>query len=228
LKIYQDDIGEVKYVSHMGHDSTPAHSARVSFYNESVSSQLQMTERDAKLIRHLADHSHTSPFEHISATIKLTVPMFVRSQIMRHRTFSYNEVSRRYTSENLQFWQPHKLRQQAEKNLQCSVESSVEEEAHWLDCWQTHHENCAAFYHLMLASGVCREQARAVLPQSTYTHFWMSGNLNNWAKFLKLRLTEHCQPETRVVAEAVRDILMYHFPVSLGALLNEQAYQTTH
>jgi len=73
----------------------------------------------------------------------------------------------------------------------------------------------------MLASGVAREQARAILPQSTYTHFWMSGNLNNWAKFLRQRLDSHSQPETRAVASAARDILMQHFPISLSALLDD-------
>jgi len=221
MKIYADDIGEVRYVSHMGHDSTPAHSARVSFYDATTSSRLHVTARDVSLIKYLARHGHTSPFEHCNATLKITCPLFVRSQIMRHRTFSYNEVSRRYTSERLQFWVPSALRGQHEKSLQCSSEEVVEESEHWLECWRKHSENCQMFYELMIASGVAREQARAILPQSLYTHFWMSGNLNNWARFLRLRLDPHSQPETRAVAVAARDILMKHFPVSLGALLGD-------
>ena len=221
MKIYDDGIGEVTYVAHMGHDSTPAHSARVSLYEEATSSKLQMTNRDAMLIKYLAKHGHTSPFEHCAATLKITCPLFVRSQIMRHRTFSYNEVSRRYTSEDVQFWTPSALRAQHQKRLQCSTDEVVHESDHWLQCWDQHHENCMTFYQLMLASGVAREQARAILPQSTYTHFWMSGNLNNWAKFLKQRLDSHSQPETRAVASAARDILMQHFPISLSALLDD-------
>ena len=228
MRIYDDDVGEVRYVSSMGYDSTPAHSARVSFYSETTSSQMQMTDRDVRLIRYLADHHHTSPFEHIAATLQISCPLFVRSQIMRHRTFSYNEVSRRYTSDRIEFWMPDELREQHQTSLQCSTDEAVQESDHWLQCWDQHHVNCAAFYELMLASGVAREQARAVLPQSLYTHFWMSGNLNNWAKFLKLRLDPHSQPETRAVAIAARYILMQHFPISLGALLGELAHDESH
>jgi len=228
MKVYNDDIGEVLYVSHMGSDSTPAHSARVSLYQLSSSSRLQMTDRDAKLIQYLADHHHTSPFEHCALTVQIKCPLFVRSQIMRHRTFSYNEVSRRYTSDYIEFWRPQQLRKQHDKRLQCSTNESIEYQERWLELWDQHHRNCLDLYNAQIEQGMAREQARAVLPQSLYTQFWMSGNLNNWAKFLKLRLDPHSQPETKVIADAIRYILHKHFPISSAALLGDLAYVKEH
>jgi thymidylate synthase (FAD) len=108
----------VELIDYMGDDKRAVDAARVSFMRDNTSKTL--TDKDKRLIKFLADHKHTSPFEHMTATFRLTVPLFVRSQIMRHRTFSYNEVSRRYTSENIQVWKPTAAEKQSTDNLQCS------------------------------------------------------------------------------------------------------------
>jgi thymidylate synthase (FAD) len=220
MRIYNDDVGEVRYIASMGYDSTPARSARVSYHDQSTSSPLQMTDRDVKLIEYLVRRGETSPFSHCAATLKMSVPLFVRSQIMESSGFTFTEEDQS-TAPNISFWMPEELRD-------CDDDETVEESDHWLQCWSQHHTNCAAFYELMLASGVAKSQARAVLPQSLYSHFWMSGNLNSWVKFLRLRLDPHTQPETLAVAKAVRFILMKHFPISLGALLGELAHEELH
>ena len=217
--IYEDGGGEVALIRTMGTDATPAHSARVSFGRDNVDGEL--TERDAKLIRYLAKHQHTTPFEHVSATFRITCPLFVARQIMRHRTFSFNELSRRYTSEDVQIWKPQTLRKQHDKALQCSSDGDIENEAELLDLIDETVGHCLEAYDRLIEAGVARELARAILPTSTYTSFWMSGNLRNWAHFLRLRLDEHTQPEARAVAESVREQLSACFPVSLGALLDE-------
>ena len=98
--LYDDGIGRVDYISHMGSDLTVVNSARVSFGVQKHG----LDDRDVKLIKYLIKHKHTSTLEHCVATFKFTVPLFVRSQHHRHRTWAYNEISRRYTDKNLQFY----------------------------------------------------------------------------------------------------------------------------
>jgi thymidylate synthase (FAD) len=88
IEIYEDGIGQVDYVSHMGSDLTVVNSARVSFGVEKD----ELDERDKKLIKYLISHKHTSTLEHNLITFRFTVPLFVRSQHHRHRTWSYNEI----------------------------------------------------------------------------------------------------------------------------------------
>jgi thymidylate synthase (FAD) len=209
----------------MGSDVRAAEAARVSFYNDSFGSEA-LSERDAKLINFLAREHHTSPFEHSTLSVSIYCPLFVRSQIMRHRTFSYNEVSRRYTSENLEFFEFDGLRGQASKNLQCSTETEVDSSEALKSLIAQHHTQSLELYNSLLDQGVAREQARAVLPQSLMTSFIMTGNVLNWAKFLKLRLDPHAQPECREIAQACRDILKTHFPhtVEVFGITNGEAW----
>ena len=217
MNIYDDGIGEVTLIQSMGDDNTPALAARVSFAK--MTTQSEMTQRDESLINYLAINRHTSPFEHISATFLITCPLFIARQIQRHRTFSYNEISRRYTSKDIEFYIPRSLRKQAETNLQCSLPIDIPRSAEFTRLIKDHTQVCLSFYNTLLDQGVSREQARAVLPQSMYTSFWMSGNLLNWSKFLRLRLDEHAQPEASEVAQAVQSELLERYPTSLGALL---------
>jgi thymidylate synthase (FAD) len=92
--LYDDNIGKVEYVEHMGSDLSVVNSARVSFGKHK---QL-LDEKDEKLINYLIKHRHTSTLEHCVVTFRFKVPLYVRSQHHRHRTWSYNEISRRYTS----------------------------------------------------------------------------------------------------------------------------------
>ena len=114
--LYDDKIGKVDYVDHMGTDLTVVNSARVSFGVQKES----LDERDKRLVRYLIRHRHTSTLEHNIITFRFTVPLFVRSQHHRHRTWSYNEISRRYTDVNIQFYEPKEFRTQHESNRQAS------------------------------------------------------------------------------------------------------------
>jgi flavin-dependent thymidylate synthase len=116
IYLYDDEIGRVDYIDHMGSDLTIVNSARVSF---GVTKD-ELEERDKKLIKYLVDHRHTSTFEHNVVTFRFIVPMFVRSQHMRHRTWSYNEISRRYTDKDMQFYTPETFRTQHKTNRQAS------------------------------------------------------------------------------------------------------------
>lgn len=205
----------VEYIDHMGDDARAAHAARVSFAKDKTEycdDNETVEEKDAKLINYLAKHRHTSPFEHSVLSVKITCPLVIRSQIMRHRTFSYNEVSRRYTSENIELFDLNSFKKQADKNLQCSTEENI-------DCPEiAEHLVTQAYIHavrtyeMLLGAGLSREKARFVLPQGVMTSFWMTGNLLNWFKFLSLRLDAHAQEECREVAQDILNILEERFP----------------
>lgn len=216
MKIYHDNIGEVQLIDWMGDDKRAVNAARVSFLKDDLGSS-ELTSRDEKLIRFLVNHRHTSPFEHMYATFRIKCPLFVRAQIMRHRTFSYNEVSRRYTDEEIEFYLPEYLYKQADKNLQCSSDERLENEYILKGIYKHSTEASFESYQILLDNGVSRESARMVLPQNLYTTFWMSGNLHNFLKFLSLRLDEHVQYETVRVAQGIEDLLRQRFPVTLDA-----------
>ena len=93
VQLFDDKIGKVDFISHMGSDVSVVNSARVSFGKE----VLEVSDKDKKLINYLIKHRHTSTLEHCTVTFRVKVPLYIRSQHHRHRTWSYNEISRRYT-----------------------------------------------------------------------------------------------------------------------------------
>lgn len=202
-------------------DFFPCSAARVSFGNEDKTGEDK--EKDLKLMQYLADHEHMSPFEHQSATFLVEVPLFIRSQIMRHRTFAYNEISRRYTDENLEFWIPTTFRKQSDSNRQASTDEQAQYEGYYIPGATTFKPeemvaNMKDMYVEMIDAGVCREQARAYLPQSLLTKFYMTGNLRNWAHFVKLRTHDGAQYEVRVVAERISAELGKLWPNAWGVV----------
>ncbi len=233
------------YITHYGDDLSACNAARVSMNKESDWEQEVINEgdgfrlvdklstKDEKLIHYLAKNKHFSCFEHQGVTLRLKVPLFVRSQIHRHRTFSYNEISRRYVRDELEFYWPDKWRKAAE-----NVKQGSSDEAHGmvlyhgtggkndstdlLDWMEDVHSDVVCLYNSMIEAGVCTEQARMILPQNLYTQFYMTGSLRNFCHFLKLRLDEHSQKECRDVAMLMADIIRPLFPVSFAALMDHE------
>ena len=228
IKIYDDNVGSVAYVQHMGSDITIVNSARVSFGVEKSS----LDRRDKRLINYLIKHKHTSTLEHNLVTFKFVVPLFVRSQHHRHRTWSYNEISRRYTDKDLRFYEPREFRTQHESNRQASnaeelinpnisksSTNSLYPAAQLLasDAVHTHHTQSLKLFNNLIDAGVCREQARGVLPQNLYTEYYGTVNLNNLLKFIDLRTHEGAQWEIQRVAEAVLEIATELWPVAVSS-----------
>lgn len=208
---------KVEYINHMGDALTAVNAARVSFN----SSSQELTDKDKKLIKYLADHKHMSPFEHLQLSVKITCPLYIRSQIHRHRTFSYNEVSRRYTSKDLEFYMPDVLRKQHESNRQASHGALDDETQKQVKVEiEEFHAKSLDLYESLLAMGVCREQARGVLPQNLLTEFYMTGNLRNWAHFVKLRDHADAQVEVQIIGKAVKELLIEKFGYAAEVLLN--------
>jgi thymidylate synthase (FAD) len=197
-------------------DYMPASAARVSFGNEDKTGQ--DPEADKKLMAYLAKHQHMTPFEHQSATFLLEVPLFIRSQIHRHRTFAYNEISRRYTQEELDYWIPDSFRKQAYNNRQASVADAFFDTDAAIDMYGKAMGFAFQTYENLLKEGVCREQARAVLPQALLTKFYMTGSLRNWAHFVALRDDDHAQYEVRVPAQRIDKALKELWPNAWGVL----------
>tara|TARA_B100001123_G_C15050695_1_gene923473 strand:+ start:22 stop:756 length:735 start_codon:yes stop_codon:yes gene_type:complete len=225
-ELYDDGIGFVELVDHLGSDLSVVNSARVSFGKHKE----DIDEKDKRLINYLIKHKHTSTLEHCSITFRFKVPLFISKQHMRHRTWSYNEISRRYTDFNIEFYEPKAFRKQSESNRQASVNklinpsikidhplmaSLVETEASELV--RKHHVNSLKLLDRLLESGVCREQARGVLPQNMYTEYYGTANLNNILKFVDLRIHEGAQWEIQQVAIAVLGIAENLFPITVGA-----------
>lgn len=231
IDLYGDGIGKVELVDSVGSDLTVVNSARVSFGKHKE----ELDANDKKLIDYLIRHRHTSVLEHNFVTFRFKVPLFVRSQHHRHRTWSYNEISRRYTDFNIEFYEPKSFRTQHKTNRQASninelidpvLNKDEENNPKWGE-WihpfyasqalQDHHTYSLQLYNQMIEQGVCKEQARMVLPQSMYTEYYGSANLSNILKFVDLRIHEGAQWETQRVGEAVLDIISGLYPITVKA-----------
>ena len=222
IKLYNDNIGKVDYVEHMGSDLTVVNSARVSFGVQ----RDELDDKDKKLIKYLIKHKHTSTLEHNYITFRFKVPLYVRSQHHRHRTWSYNEISRRYTDVDIQFYEPQVFRTQHKSNRQASNTEDLinpmlfggeyTDDDTCTNFVKQHHKECLAFYKNLINAGVCREQARGVLPQNMYTEYYGTVNLSNLLKFVDLRTHDGAQWEIQKVAEACLDIAEELFPITIG------------
>ena len=231
----------VEYIQHTGSDLAVVNAARVSFDKESSwekndksgGTDNDLSEKDKKLIRYLANHKHFSPFNHSFITLRIKAPVFVARQLVKHKFMPWNEVSRRYVDDEPEFYFPDIWRAKAENVKQGSAESAAEymKKEQWdgtesTNCYCTTEElvyrdirSIVGMYQDMVANGVCAEQARMILPQNMMTSWWWSGTLGAYCDMLKLRLDPHTQKESRIVAEKVKEIIELLFPVSVPALL---------
>ncbi len=229
IDLFGDDIGAVEYISHMGTDLSVVNAARVSFGTE----KQEVDEKDIKLINYLMRHNHSSPFEHCTLTFKFTVPLFIRSQHHRHRTWAYNEISRRYTSVDIQFYEPQQFRTQHKSNRQAStgqlsdplLESNSTGAPVLISASnqvRAHHRESLRLFEALLDAGVCREQARGVLPQNLYTQYFGTVNLHNLLKFISLRVHEGAQWEIQQVAKACLEVARQYFPHSVESYMKHK------
>lgn len=207
------DRGYVALLDHMGTDLDIVNAARISFQDESDG----FSEKDGKLLRYLWEHRHTSPFEMVEFKFVVKCPIFVARQWHRHRTWSYNEVSRRYTDENLEFYTPSSewIRRQAENNRQASDESNEFGFLTQLEFQAARDIEEDRYIRLMEEQGVCREQARMVLPQSMYTTFIAKVDLANLLHFIDLRMDPHAQWEIQQYGEGLAELISSIVPKTM-------------
>jgi thymidylate synthase (FAD) len=225
---------DVTLKDYMGTDLSVVNAARVSFGKESEwnpdwrdDHYTDLLPKDAKLIKYLAKHRHMSPFGHCFATFHVKAPIFVARQLVKHKFLRWNEISRRYVDDEPEFYEPEEWRGRADDKKQGSSNLPVQvitkkfwdgdDETQEVKYDYTH--MCLEEYKYLLDEGVCPEQARMVLPQSTMTEWWWSGSLDAWADMCNLRRKDDTQYETRLVANAISMDMKGLFPASWKALV---------
>lgn len=223
---------EVHLIDKMGTDLSVVNAARVSYDKESdwveesfpnstrfsttAPTKKVLSKRDKRLINFLAKHNHWTPFGHASASFRVSAPIFVARQLVKHQVgLVWNEVSRRYVDFEPTFWFPQEWRGRPKDSKQGSegtvegvpnvqIESAV--------------EILKQQYLTLIDMGVAPEQARMILPQNMYTEWVWSGTLAAWARVCNLRCAKDTQLETQVIASQIDVIMTELFPVSWRAL----------
>lgn len=194
----------------------------------------ELYERDTKLINYLAKHDHWTPFGQCNLQLRIKMPIFVARQMMRSNIgIVWNEVSRRYVDSDPEFYEPDVWRGRPEGSIKQG--SGADEVTHWTWCdpvtgivgqeprelsevFPHHMQQQKAYYKSMLLAGVCPEQARMVLPQSTYTEVVGNFTLAALARVYTQRADSHAQWEIQQYALAMGEIASKYFPVSWEAL----------
>lgn len=223
VKIPVLDQGFVVLRDLMGGDLDVARAARVSYDQDDKTGE--DPARDEQLIRYLMTNHHTSPFEHVVFKFEVKAPILVFRQWLRHRTWSYNEVSARYATLDEGFYLPRAdvIGKQSKSSKQARDVSSVLTEEDLAMAESAVYQMSESFkasqdaYHTLLAAGVPKELARAVLPVSAYSRLVATVDLHNLFHFLRLRLHSHAQWEIRQYAQAMLNILRAAVPVSCAA-----------
>jgi thymidylate synthase (FAD) len=213
------DHGFVRLVDHMGSDLSVVRAARVS--HDAAWRAGEDAGKDAKLIRYLWKHHHTSPFEAVVFTFEVMAPIFVLRQWHRHRTWSFNEVSARYTELPEAFYVPkaEHVGTQSKDNKQgrdLDTRDAISPDIIRASCEKSFHT-----YRMLIADGVPRELARSVLPLATYSHMFATVNLLNLLKFCTLRSDAHAQYEIRVYSDAMITLVKPIVPVCVQAWESE-------
>ena len=215
-KINVLDNGFVQYVSHMGDDLTVVNAARVSFNKESE----EFGERDEKLIQYLAKHKHWTPFAHPQITLRIKAPIFVRTQLFKHKVgFTENEISRRYVTFEPEIYNPNWRSAPINGAKQGSADFITDEALNnRLDFLYGIVTENVKVYEELLKLGVAPEQARSVLPQGTYTEWWWTGSLSAYARVYAQRIDTHAQWEIQQYAKGIGQIIEKLYPISWKVL----------
>ena len=221
---------QVKYIHHAGSDLTTVNAARVSFNKKSASLGYSgvgdenmrpiLHDKDKKLIKYLAKHKHMSPFNHSFMTVHVKAPIFVARQLQKHEYMPWNEISRRYSTEKIFFYEPDHWRDKSEDKKQGSGGKSQSQYFPNIYVKEVS-EKALGDYKKMLTQGIAPEQARMILPQNTMTEWYWSGTVGAFAKMCNLRCKPDTQLETRIVGNEVSNIMLRYFPVSWEALKHD-------
>jgi len=189
------------------------------------SSRKDKKSKPEGLINYLITHKHFSPFEHAYLTLEIETSKAIGIQLIRHRSFTFQEFSQRYQDVNLldDMFEPVELRKQCEDNRQSSTE--VFNPIIRLDSTSPADEVITSLlgkirstYISLLEAGVAREQARMILPMTTKTKIFMTGSIRSWVHFFNLRDDEHAQKEIQLIAKEGKRIFTEQFPIISNAL----------
>jgi thymidylate synthase (FAD) len=180
--------------------------ARVS----NPSNQLN-TETAPKLLEYLIKHKHWSPFEMVSMCIEIQTSRAIAAQILRHRSFSFQEFSQRYSIATK--LEPIELRKQGKTNRQVGDEPlSISEHIEIFDKIDKLQDQSIDLYEELISKGIAKECARMVLPLNTSTTMYMSGSIRSWIHYIDLRANEDTQKEHREIAYKIKNLFINYFP----------------
>lgn len=173
-----------------------------------------------KLLSYLVRNKHWSPFEMVGACVEIETTRDIARQILRHRSFSFQEFSQRYAEVNM--FDTREARLQDAKNRQNSIPVQDRElEEMWQGRQKSIIRQTTEAYQWALSNGIAKEQARAVLPEgNTLSRMYMTGSLRSWLHYIQVRTDVSTQKEHRIVAEQIKHALMYDFPNILSVLDN--------
>jgi len=188
-------------------------------YMARVSNPTNQNNKDSsKLIKYLIKHKHWSPFEMVNMCVEINTTRSISSQILRHRSFSFQEFSQRYSSvEELELPSPPDLRLQDPKNRQNSIDSDQIDKLNWQGSIQLHYSHCYRLYQNLIKDGVAKECAREVLPMGTPTRLYMNGTLRSWIHYVDLRTANGTQKEHQDIAFACQQLIKTQFPLTYEA-----------
>ena len=209
---------KAELVDTLGSDLTVVNAARVSFDKHHE----LFTNGDEKLIKYLATHGHWTPFGHPQLQLRISAPIFVARQLIKHQVgLVWNEVSRRYVDSKPMFFITKAWRSKAENKKQGSGDEIIELAPEEWDYIDKAYRWANDSYSMLLKKGVAPEQARMVLPQSMYTEWYWTGSLFAFSRVCKLRLHDDAQLETRELAQKINDLIKPKFPISCRYLVEE-------
>lgn len=207
----------VNLIDSMGSDVSVVNAARVSFAKEVK----HFSDKDEGLIKYLATHDHWTPFSQVTYQVRIKAPIFVARQWFKHMIgITRNEISRRYVSDSPEFWSPYQWRLAADNKKQGSS-NKVYKQSDVSYAYQEAIRHTEDTYKLMLAKGICPEQARAILPQAMMTEWIETGSLASAARIYKLRTEEHAQVEIQKLAQYFAEVIQNIAPVSWKYLINK-------
>ena len=186
-------------------------------YCARVSSNQQDNPSISKLLRYCIKHKHWSIFETAYLTVEINTSRAISAQILRHRSFTFQEFSQRYAA--VPDFVSYEARRQDKKNRQASIDDMNIEDRHWFSVAQDRVQTLTASLYLdALDKGIAKEQARFLLPMSSKTKIYMTGNIRSWIHYLELRTGIETQKEHRDLARQVKEIFKEELPIISGAL----------
>jgi thymidylate synthase (FAD) len=200
-------------------------SENLIMYCARVSNPANQTSGNTKLLDYCLKHGHVSIFEMANMVFEIETSRAIAAQILRHRSFSFQEFSQRYAA--AQSIEVYEARSQDPKNRQNSNDDMEQHDKDWFQWLQEeHNKQCMEKYKQALARGVAKEQARFLLPLSTTTRLYMNGSIRSWIHYLQLRCGNGTQKEHQEIALAIRDLFVKELPI-IGEALGWTSPATT-
>lgn len=219
-------MSEVKYVWEAYDDMTGRRADQLILYIARVSNPNNQESTDTGLLRYCMKHGHVSPFEMASVCLEINTTRDIGRQILRHRSFSFQEFSQRYQDVSVlgDEFEPRECRLQDAKNRQNSIETDdLNLIVPWVTAQQALWDHATTAYKEALDMGIAKEQARALLPEGlTRSRMYMSGTIRSWIHYLQARLDPTTQAEHRVVAGQVLEILRGVAPITMEAFFGKE------